>query len=332
MKGELATLVPWKGKSGPSEQIMGTSPAIRRILELIRKVAPTEESVLIQGESGTGKELVARALHRASLRAGKLFVAFNCTVLQETLLESELFGHEKGAFTSADRAKQGLFELASGGTLFIDEIGEMAPGAQAKLLRVLEDGRIRRVGAVTWIQTDVRVIAATNRDLAREVTAGRFRSDLFYRLNVFGIRTVPLRERREDIPLLAQHFLSQGTIGPRDIDPTAMRALLAHDWPGNVRELQNAIKRARILAEGPVITVADLPDEVTQRPRDRSASTEYPAMRATETRLDEVEKQHLRWALDSEGWNQSRAALKLGISRHRLARLLSKHGLKRIAT
>ena len=314
-------------RTEPPGEIIGTAPAIRRVLHLIDKVAPTDSTVLIQGESGTGKELVARALHRGSPRADKPMVVINCAALQESLLESELFGHEKGAFTSAVAAKPGLFEVADGGTLFIDEIGEMAPPLQAKLLRALEDGSIRRVGSIREIKTNIRILAATNKDLAQEVAAGRFRADLYYRLNVITIITPPLRERAEDIPLLVRHFLALEPHGPRDIEPEALELLVCHRWPGNVRELANVIERAKILAEGPRITVGDLPAEIV-RPR----TTEPPCPAASPTpssgmSLKALERQHILRAMEAEGGNKVRVARALGISRRRLYRLLEKHGL-----
>jgi DNA-binding NtrC family response regulator len=317
-------------RSEPSGEIIGKSAAIKKVLHLIDKVAPTESTVLIQGESGTGKELVARALHRGSPRAGKPLVVINCAALQETLLESELFGHEKGAFTSAVTSKEGLFEVADGGTLFIDEIGEMAGGLQAKLLRVLEDGRFRRVGSTKEIRTDVRILAATNKDLARESAAGRFREDLFYRLNVITIALPPLRERLEDVPQLVDHFLKFGVRGPRSIEPDALAPLQGYAWPGNVRELANVIERAKILAEGPSITLRDLPAGITQ-PTPGPAPAADPSSAATaakdQNHLDELERQHVERMLNSQGGNKAKAARALGISRRKLYRLLEKHGL-----
>ena len=300
------------------------------MLRLIRKAAPTDSTVLIQGESGTGKELVARAIHRGSPRAGKPLIVINCTALQETLLESELFGHEKGSFTSAIAAKQGLFELADQGTLFIDEIGDMAPSLQAKLLRALEDGRIRRVGSTREIVTDIRVIAATNKDLAREVAANRFRGDLFYRLNVISITTPPLRDRAGDVPLLVNHFLAHDPRGPRAIEPDALEALERYPWPGNVRELANMIERAKILADGERITLLDLPAEVRQRlvggpalspPVSDTGSAPDRAMA-----LGAQERAHILRVWEAEGGNKARTARALGVSRRKLYRLLAKHG------
>ncbi len=233
------------------EHIVGRSAAMREVLDRIQRVAPTDATVLITGESGTGKELVARALHVASRRGDKPFVPVNCAAITETLLESELFGHAKGAFTGAIRARRGLFEEANGGTLFIDEIGETAPGFQAKLLRALQEGEIRRVGESSPVQVNVRVVAATNQDLRRAIAERRFREDLFYRLNVVPLRIPPLRERREDIPLLASHFLhgfNQRTGEQKVITPEASARLMAHDWPGNVRELENMIEQAAALS------------------------------------------------------------------------------------
>src|SRR5437588_5538570 len=244
----------------PRHRLVGSSPALRKVVALIEKVAGTEATVLVRGEGGTGKELVARALHANSPRQDRPLVTINCAALQEALLESELFGHDKGAFTGAVQAKAGLVEVAEGGTLFIDEIGEMAVGLQAKLLRVLEDGHFRRVGSTAEQRADVRVVAATNRRLEDEIKAGRFREDLYYRLNVIAITLPPLRERRPDIPELVEHFLTTRQVGPvrYRIDPDASDALVRYDWPGNVRELANVLERAQILAEDHLVTVDDL--------------------------------------------------------------------------
>ena len=319
-------------RSEPASEIVGSSAPIRQVLHMIGKVAPTDSAVLIEGESGTGKELVARALHRGSPRADKPMVVINCAALQETLLESELFGHERGAFTSAIASKQGLFELADGGTLFIDEIGEMAPALQSKLLRALEDGRIRRVGSTREIKTDVRLIAATNKDLAKEVAAGGFRRDLYYRFNVINIKNPMLRERAEDIPLLVRHFLARDPRGPRQVEPDALETLMRYSWPGNVRELANVIERAKILADGPTITLRDLPLEIVNPSQAaQPAAVTSPAPSRGQD-LGALERQHIMRVLESEGGNKVRAARALGISRRRLYRLLDKHNISRPST
>jgi len=252
----------------PRYQMIGAGPAMQRVVQLIEKVAPTDATVLVRGQSGTGKELVARALHFNSPRRGRPLVTINCAALQENLLESELFGHEKGAFTGADKAKPGLIEVAEDGTLFIDEVAEMAPGLQAKLLRVLEDGHYRRVGGTKESHANVRIIAATNKPLEEEQKASRFREDLFYRLNVISIVLPPLRERREDIPALVEHILMTRQVGKTrcQVDAEAMRALSSYNWPGNIRELANVLERAQILAEDNVITLDDLPETVQMAP------------------------------------------------------------------
>jgi two-component system response regulator HydG len=261
LRGTVSLLAGELRRQSGLERIIGRSPAIQEVIERVVRVAPTDATVLITGESGTGKELVARALHVGSRRGEKPFVPVNCAAITETLLESELFGHAKGAFTGASRARRGLFEEAHGGTLFIDEIAETTPGFQAKLLRVLQDGELRRVGESTPIQVDVRVIAATNQDLRHALAERRFREDLFYRLAVVPIRIPPLRERREDVPLLAAHFLRRfvsRTNAPRTLSPDAVARLLQHDWPGNVRELENVIEQAAALSPAEEIGVADV--------------------------------------------------------------------------
>jgi DNA-binding NtrC family response regulator len=307
----------------PRYRLVGSSPAMRKVVGLIEKVAATDSTVLVRGASGTGKELVARALHTNSPRRTRPLVTINCAALQETLLESELFGHEKGAFTGAVAAKPGLVEVAEGGTLFIDEIGEMAPGLQAKLLRVLEDGHYRRVGGTREMNADVRVVAATNRELSEEIKNSKFREDLFYRLNVVSIFLPPLRERREDIPELIEHFLTTRQIGPlrSRVDAQALKALTAYSWPGNVRELANVLERAQILAENHVITVEDLPESVMTAAAGSSESAGDPR------HLDEVERRHVQAALHEEKGNKVHAARILGISRRSLYRLIEKHHL-----
>jgi DNA-binding NtrC family response regulator len=307
----------------PRYRLVGSGPAMQRVIALIEKVAPTDATVLVRGPSGTGKELVARAIHYNSARRDQPLVTINCAALQETLLESELFGHEKGAFTGAVASKSGLFDVAEGGTLFIDEVAEMAPGLQAKLLRVLEDGHYRRVGGTQEIHANVRVVAATNKPLEEEQKAGRFREDLYYRLNVVTVTLPPLRERRQDVPELVRHFLTTRQVGPTptDIAPEALEVLKRYDWPGNVRELANVLERAQILAENHVITTDDLPDSVL------SAPPTAPMTGGDPRYLSEVERQHVEGVLKDEKGNKVQAAKVLGISRRALYRLIEKYGL-----
>jgi DNA-binding NtrC family response regulator len=295
---------------------VGASPAMQHVFHLVARAARAPHTVLITGESGTGKELVARALHAASGRA--TFVAANCAAIPDSLLESELFGHEKGAFTGADREKPGLFESAHGGTLFLDEVAELPAALQPKLLRALEGGEIRRVGATRARTVDVRLVAATNRDLEREVADGRFRQDLFWRLNVLHIHLPPLRERPADVPLLARHFL-----GGRAIAPDAMALLAAYPWPGNVRELRNAIERATTLAHGPEIRAEDLPPRI--REAGRTAALVADASRRQST-LRDLEREYIHEILRQVGGNKSRAAEILGLDRKTLYRKLDDYG------
>jgi DNA-binding NtrC family response regulator len=306
-------------------RLVGSSPGLRRVVQLIERVAPTEATVLVRGASGTGKELVARALHFNGPRRGRPLVTINCAALQETLLESELFGHEKGAFTGAVATKQGLIEVAEGGTLFIDEIAEMAPGLQAKLLRVLENGQYRRVGSTQEAHADVRVIAATNKNLEEEQKAGRFREDLYYRLNVVTVRLPLLRERLEDLPELVEHFLTTRRIGPHPLrlQPEALEALRRYDWPGNVRELANVLERAQILAEGDAITLDDLPENIAEGGGPAAAA----APGGNPQHLREVERRHVMSVLRGEKGNKVHAAKALGISRRALYRLVRKYHL-----
>jgi DNA-binding NtrC family response regulator len=306
----------------PRYQMIGSGPAMQEVVKLMAKVAPTDATVLVRGQSGTGKELVARALHHNSPRRGQPLVTVNCAALQETLLESELFGHEKGAFTGALQAKPGLIEVAEGGTLFIDEVAEMSPALQAKLLRVLEDGHYRRVGGTKASHANVRMIAATNRPLEEEQKAGRFREDLFYRLNVVSIDLPPLRERREDIPALVEHILTTRQLGKVqcEVQPEALQALRSYVWPGNIRELANVLERAQILAEGNRITLDDLPEALL--------GVTALADDAGPLNLAKVECQTVQAALHRAKSNKVHAAKLLGISRRALYRLLAKHRLE----
>jgi DNA-binding NtrC family response regulator len=313
----------------PRYEIVGQSPGVKKVLQMIEKVAGTDATVLIRGESGTGKELVARAIHRNSPRRDKPMVTVNCATLQEHLLESELFGHEKGAFTGADKAKPGLFEMAEGGTMFIDEVAEMSPALQAKLLRVLEDGHYRRVGGTQERRADVRVVAATNKPLEDEQKSGRFRSDLFFRLNVIAILLPPLRERRDDIPLLIEHFLSTRQLGraPLSVDSAAMNVLNCYDWPGNIRELANVIERAQILAEDGVITPDDLPENMLlAKPTARATAP------ASADDLADLERRHVEVVLRKYSGNKVHAAKALGISRRTLYRIIERYGMDDLTT
>ncbi len=305
-------------------RIIGNAPATRKVVAMIEKVAPTEATVLIRGPSGAGKELVARALHFNSARRDKPLVTVNCATLQETLLESELFGHEKGAFTGADKPKAGLFEVAEGGTMFVDEVAEMPAGMQAKLLRVLENGHYRRVGGTQDRTANVRIVAATNKPLEEEQKAGRFREDLYYRLNVITINLPTLKERREDIPLLIEHLLKTRQVGkaPFTVSPEALTLLANYDWPGNIRELANVLERAQILAEGTVITRDDLPDNLVT-----GASALSAASPASPFDLEAMEKRHVQDVMHRMKGNKLQAAKALGISRRALYRLIDKYGL-----
>lgn len=325
-------------------QLIGNSPCIQNLNRLISRIAPTDKPVLIMGESGTGKEIVAKAIQQGSLLATGPFVTVNCAALPESLIESELFGHQKGSFTGATAEKLGLFEVADGGTLFIDELGEMPLALQPKLLRVLEDGSMRRIGSHKERRVNVRIIAATNRDLAEDVKQGRFREDLYYRVNVLPLRLSPLRERVGDVDLLIDHFLPSGW----SVDPEARRAMNQYAWPGNVRELINIVQRATILADGQVISLDDLPREFggsfpTHSHRSTTESLPAPAGLPTPAEphpvepvasnlpapqsgdsLDDMARAHVLEVLAKHNGNKARAARALGIHRRKLYRLLDR--------
>jgi DNA-binding NtrC family response regulator len=305
------------------ENLVGQSPPMVAVYKQVARVATLDTTVLVLGETGTGKELVARALHYASPRAERPFVVVDCTALPETLFESELFGHERGAFTGADTARRGLLETAEGGTCLLDEIGDLSAALQAKLLRVLQERAIRRVGGHATIPIDVRVIAATNRDLTKQVADGAFRDDLYYRLNVVTITVPPLRERRDDIPLLAQHFLekyARATGRPiQGLAPATVDTLLAWHWPGNVRELEHAIERAVALAASGLLLPDDLPPEIRGGGRDRG----LPAGTMT---LEALKRWYVARVLEETGGNKVRAAELLGIDRRTLYRMLDERG------
>ncbi len=319
-KRELLAAAPeqeWKLElDGRTDLIIGDSPRMREVFRLVKKVAPTDATVLIYGESGTGKELIARAIHYNSLRRDKPFLTVDCGSLVETLFESELFGHVKGAFTGAVATKHGSFELANGGTFLFDEIGNISLAMQAKFLRAIQEREIRRVGGTTTIKVDVRIIAATNRDLRRCVQEGTFREDLYYRLSVIPIYLPSLRERKEDIPLLAQHFLQKYNQRRKrsiaGISPEAMQLLCSYHWPGNVRELENVIERAVVIEEGTQITPESLPSHLrTEEKPGLSPSSDIPT-------LEQMEKEHITRTLLATGGNRSRAAQILGIDRKTL--------------
>jgi two-component system response regulator HydG len=318
-----------KRREGPvGSRPVGSSRSWLDVLRLAETVAPTESTVLIQGESGTGKEVVARYIHELSSRADHTFASINCGALPESLLESELFGHVKGSFTGAIKDKSGLFTAAAKGTFFLDEIGETTPATQVKLLRVLQHREVIPVGATDPQPIDVRLIAATNRELEEEIRRGSFRTDLFYRLNVIALHLPTLRQRAEDIPLLATHFLSRiaelREEAPKELSRAALDALCSYTWPGNVRELENALERAVILTPGEEIPPSALPERVTERVSEPLVAERVP----TNPTLESIERAYIMWVLQSESGNKSRAAEVLGIDPSTLYRKLSRYGVE----
>jgi DNA-binding NtrC family response regulator len=304
--------------------LLSKSPAMQAVFELARTAARSNSTILVLGESGTGKEVLARAIHAESPRVEGPFVAVSCAALTETLLESELFGHEKGSFTGATARRKGKFEAAHGGTLFLDEVGDIGPKLQLDLLRVLEERKLHRVGGNDTIEVDVRIIAATNRDLRKAALEGKFREDLFYRLNVIPVVVPPLRQRREDVPLLVEHFVERLAVEMKKridgVSAEAMTALMAHDWPGNVRELRNVLERGAVVATGPVIQLGDLglPSKAEATPRPGTLAS-----------LEEVEKRHVAAVLAHTGGNVSQSARILGIDRVTLYNKMRKYGIRR---
>ncbi|MCR4396059.1 MAG: sigma-54 dependent transcriptional regulator, partial [Candidatus Saccharicenans sp.] len=311
-------------------QIIGQHPLMASLWQEIRKIAPTNATVLIQGESGTGKELVARAIHDLSPRAGENFVQVNCAAIPEELIESELFGHEKGAFTGATERQSGKFELADGGTIFLDEIGDMSLKTQSKVLRVLEEGEVQRVGSSKIIKVDVRVIAATNKDLKKEMKEGRFREDLYFRLNVVPLQVPPLRERKEDIPLLVDYFCAvyseENNFRRKKFSPEALEIMMKYPWKGNVRELRNLVERLIILTDKEIIGPQDLPDYLL-----REKDLFLPDLRRIKTLKDfreEAEKNFILFKLKSNNWNVSKTAREIDTPRSNLYKKLEQYGIK----
>lgn len=313
-------------------QIIGKSKGIRNVLSLVDKAAPTKSNVLITGESGTGKELVARAIHFASPRKDGPFISVNCMALNPGVLESELFGHEKGSFTGAVAMRRGRFELASGGTLFLDEIGELSPDMQVKLLRVLQERNFERVGGTEEIDVDIRVVTSTNKDLQQEVEKGRFREDLYYRLNVVHIELPPLRERREDIPLLLAHFAgkiaTESNMPRKTISPKALEYLSGYEWPGNIRQLENVVERCTVIVAGDTITINDLPPEIKDDETQlKNALDTLPVEMNLADTLDKLEAALIRRALARADFVQVKAADLLGISKSLLQYKLRKYSI-----
>ncbi|GAB6063521.1 sigma-54-dependent transcriptional regulator [Deferrisoma palaeochoriense] len=323
----------WRERWGRSPDLIGESPAVRELKEQIRVVGPTRASVLITGENGTGKELVARAVHRASRRRDGPFVEVNCAAIPEDLIESELFGHEKGAFTGATARRRGKFDLADGGTLFLDEIGDMSLKTQAKILRVIQEMRFERVGGTKTHEVDVRIIAATNKDLEEEIREGRFREDLYYRLNVVPIHVPPLRDRAEDIPLLFRHFVEEycreENREPVEVDEAVFSVLQAYPWPGNVRELKNVAERMVILCRSDRLTVEDVPPAVRGQGTGSGGAggTVKPGLGLREARR-QFERDYIARHLEEAGWNVPQAAEALGVDRSSLYKKMKELGIE----
>jgi len=325
------TQAPWAQapqvtqKTTEARTMIYKSEVMSQLMKMVERVAPSQANILVLGESGTGKELIARAIHDKSSRKSKPFVAINCGALRETLLESELFGHEKGSFTGAYNKKIGLAEAANGGTLFLDEVGELPMAIQAKLLRFIQEGEIFRVGGKDSIKVDIRIICATNRELDQEVTRGNFREDLFYRINTIVISAPPLRRRKEDIPVLVQHFLTQGHNGfmsrVKSIDDEALNVMMKYDWPGNIRELQNACERLQVLSEGHIIMLNDLPESI-RNPEIKDETLAFDPL----IPLYELEKRYIIKALAHYGGNKTQAAQGLGITIKTLYNKLHEYG------
>jgi two-component system response regulator HydG len=331
LKAENVTLRSKISADYELENIIGKSRPMKELVDMMSMVAPSEATVMITGESGTGKELIAKSIHHNSQRKDRPLVVVNCAALTETLLESELFGHEKGAFTGADKRREGRFKQADTGTIFLDEIGETSAAMQAKLLRVIQEREIERVGGEKTLSVDVRIIAATNRNLEAEVKEGKFREDLFYRLNVVTLRIPPLRERQDDIPLLAQHFLEKyakkNHKQVKGFSPLAMDMLLKYAWPGNVRELENVIERAVILLPDEHITEKELPSTVTESYAEKKDWVSPPSQVAANRPLEEIEKEAILATLEDSGGNKSETARRLGINRKTLHKKLKDYGI-----
>jgi Nif-specific regulatory protein len=325
LTAEKALLIERLDGASPHSSIVGSSAPVRKLMQMVKRVAASDATVLLLGESGTGKERIAHALHESSARAARPFVAINCAALTETLLESELFGHEKGAFTGAASQKRGKLEMAEGGTVFLDEIGELAAPLQAKLLRVLQQREFERVGGTRTLKLDLRLIAATNRDLLAEVRRGAFREDLYHRLNVVSLHLPPLRDRSEDIPALAAHFLelatARGSRRVKGISPEALAHLMAYPWPGNVRELENAIERAVVLGQSEMLLAEDLPETVLDAPAPQAPG-------ALQASVTDVKRQLIQRAWEESGGDYKLAAAKLNIHPNSLIRLIRTLGLR----